>query len=569
MLVERHLACKTRPFYEYESIQLKVRMHSGELRDMDRLPTRVDRSTEDFIRRKEFNLSLIDDLKSRIAEVKQGGGDKYVDRHRSRGKMLPRERIAEICDPSTPFLELSSLAANGLYDSRAHSAGIITGIGVVHGKECLFVANDATVKGGSYYPMTVKKHIRAQEIADDNNLTCIYLVDSGGAFLPMQDEVFPDKGHFGRIFRNQAILSSKGVSQVAAVLGSCTAGGAYIPAMSDESIIVKGNGTIFLAGPPLVKSATGEEVTAEDLGGADLHTRESGVADHFAEDEPEALRMVRNVIENLNIKPKHRLDVEIAEEPKHEIEDLMGIIPDDNRTSYDVREVISRIVDGSRFHEFKQRYGNTLVCGFARIHGYPVGIIANNGILFSESSLKGAHFVELCGQRGIPLVFLQNITGFMVGRDAESGGIAKDGAKLVTAVSCVPVPKFTVIIGGSHGAGNYGMCGRAYDPRFVFMWPNSRISVMGGPQAADVLTTVKQDQRERENLSPMSDYELNNLRKPILEKYETEGSPYYSTARLWDDGVIDPRDTRDILGLCISASLNAPFPEQKYGVFRM
>jgi 3-methylcrotonyl-CoA carboxylase beta subunit len=569
MLVERHLACKTRPFYEYESIQLKVRMHSGELRDMDRLPTRVDRSTEDFIRRKEFNLSLIDDLKSRIAEVKQGGGDKYVDRHRSRGKMLPRERIAEICDPSTPFLELSSLAANGLYDSRAHSAGIITGIGVVHGKECLFVANDATVKGGSYYPMTVKKHIRAQEIADDNNLTCIYLVDSGGAFLPMQDEVFPDKGHFGRIFRNQAILSSKGVSQVAAVLGSCTAGGAYIPAMSDESIIVKGNGTIFLAGPPLVKSATGEEVTAEDLGGADLHTRESGVADHFAEDEPEALRMVRNVIENLNIKPKHRLDVEIAEEPKHEIEDLMGIIPDDNRTSYDVREVISRIVDGSRFHEFKQRYGNTLVCGFARIHGYPVGIIANNGILFSESSLKGAHFVELCGQRGIPLVFLQNITGFMVGRDAESGGIAKDGAKLVTAVSCVPVPKFTVIIGGSHGAGNYGMCGRAYDPRFVFMWPNSRISVMGGPQAADVLATVKQDQRERENLSPMSDYELDNLRKPILEKYETEGSPYYSTARLWDDGVIDPRDTRDILGLCISASLNAPFPEQKYGVFRM
>jgi len=569
MLVERYLACKTRPFYEYESIQLKVRMHSGELRDMDRLPTRVDRSTEDFIRRKEFNLSLIDDLKSRIAEVKQGGGDKYVDRHRSRGKMLPRERIAEICDPSTPFLELSSLAANGLYDSRAHSAGIITGIGVVHGKECLFVANDATVKGGSYYPMTVKKHIRAQEIADDNNLTCIYLVDSGGAFLPMQDEVFPDKGHFGRIFRNQAILSSKGVSQVAAVLGSCTAGGAYIPAMSDESIIVKGNGTIFLAGPPLVKSATGEEVTAEDLGGADLHTRESGVADHFAEDEPEALRMVRNVIENLNIKPKHRLDVEIAEEPKHEIEDLMGIIPDDNRTSYDVREVISRIVDGSRFHEFKQRYGNTLVCGFARIHGYPVGIIANNGILFSESSLKGAHFVELCGQRGIPLVFLQNITGFMVGRDAESGGIAKDGAKLVTAVSCVPVPKFTVIIGGSHGAGNYGMCGRAYDPRFVFMWPNSRISVMGGPQAADVLTTVKQDQRERENLSPMSDYELNNLRKPILEKYETEGSPYYSTARLWDDGIIDPRDTRDILGLCISASLNAPFPEQKYGVFRM
>lgn len=544
-------------------------MYSGEMRDMDRLPTRVDRSAEDFARRREFNLSLIEDLKKRIDEVKRGGGEKYVTRHRSRGKMLARERINEICDPGTPFLEFSSLAANGLYDSRAHSAGIITGIGVVHGKECLFVANDATVKGGSYYPMTVKKHIRAQEIADENNLTCIYLVDSGGAFLPMQDEVFPDKGHFGRIFRNQAILSSKGVSQVAAVLGSCTAGGAYIPAMSDESIIVKGNGTIFLAGPPLVKSATGEEVTAENLGGADLHTRESGVADHFAEDEPEALRMVRNVVENLNIKPKHRLDVKDSEDPNHDIEDLMGIIPDDNRTPYDVREVISRIVDGSRFHEFKQRYGNTLVCGFARIHGYPVGIVANNGILFSESSLKGAHFVELCGQRGIPLVFLQNITGFMVGRDAESGGIAKDGAKLVTAVSCVPVPKFTVIIGGSHGAGNYGMCGRAYDPRFVFMWPNSRISVMGGPQAADVLATVKQDQRMRENLSPMSDYELDNLRKPILEKYETEGSPYYSTARLWDDGIIDPRDTRDILGLCISASLNAPFPDQKYGVFRM
>ena len=555
--------------HDYEPIQLKVRMPSGELRDMDRLPTRIDRKSEDFIRRREFNIQLVEELKQKINQVKEGGGKKYVDRHRSRGKLLARERINEICDPGTPFLEFSSLAANGLYDSRAYSAGIITGIGVVHGKECLFVANDATVKGGSYYPMTVKKHIRAQEIADENNLTCIYLVDSGGAFLPMQDEVFPDKGHFGRIFRNQAILSSKGISQVAAVLGSCTAGGAYIPAMSDESIIVKGNGTIFLAGPPLVKSATGEEVSAEDLGGADLHTRESGVADHFAEDEPEALRMIRNVVQNLNIKPKQRLDVEEVEEPKHDVDELMGIIPDDNRTPYDVREVISRIVDGSRFHEFKQRYGNTLVCGFARIHGYPVGIVANNGILFSESSLKGAHFVELCGQRGIPLVFLQNITGFMVGRDAESGGIAKDGAKLVTAVSCVPVPKFTVIIGGSHGAGNYGMCGRAYDPRFVFMWPNSRISVMGGPQAADVLATVKQDQRSRENLPEMSDYELENLRGPILEKYENEGSPYYSTARLWDDGIIDPRDTRDVLGLCISASLNAPMPEQNYGVFRM
>ena len=555
--------------YDVVSIEFKVRRQSQGLITMDRLPTRVDRSGQDWQRRKEQNLALAADLKERLEAVKQGGGGKYVERHRSRGKMLPRERIAEICDPGSPFLELSSLAANELYDGKAQSAGIITGIGLVHGRECLFVANDATVKGGSYYPMTVKKHIRAQDVADANNLPCIYLVDSGGAFLPMQDEVFPDIGHFGRIFRNQAMMSGKGIPQVAAVLGSCTAGGAYVPAMSDESIIVKGNGTIFLAGPPLVKAATGEEVSAEDLGGADVHTRESGVADHFAENEEEALRMVRNVVENLNIEPKQRLDVKPVESPAHDIEDLMGIIPTDNRTPFDVREVIARIVDGSRFHEFKPRYGNTLVCGFARIHGYPVGIVANNGILFSESSLKGAHFVELCGQRGVPLIFLQNITGFMVGRDAESGGIAKDGAKLVTAVSCVPVPKFTVIIGGSHGAGNYGMCGRAYDPRFLFMWPNARISVMGGPQAADVLATVKQDQRAREGLSPMSGEELEEFRRPILEKYETEGSPYYSTARLWDDGVIDPRDTRDVLGLAISASLNAPFPDNRYGVFRM
>ena len=555
--------------YDVVSIEFKVRRQSQGLITMDRLPTRVDRSGQDWQRRKEQNLALAADLKERLEAVKQGGGGKYVERHRSRGKMLPRERIAEICDPGSPFLELSSLAANELYDGKAQSAGIITGIGLVHGRECLFVANDATVKGGSYYPMTVKKHIRAQDVADANNLPCIYLVDSGGAFLPMQDEVFPDIGHFGRIFRNQAMMSGKGIPQVAAVLGSCTAGGAYVPAMSDESIIVKGNGTIFLAGPPLVKAATGEEVSAEDLGGADVHTRESGVADHFAENEEEALRMVRNVVENLNIEPKQRLDVKPVESPAHDIEDLMGIIPTDNRTPFDVREVIARIVDGSRFHEFKPRYGNTLVCGFARIHGYPVGIVANNGILFSESSLKGAHFVELCGQRGVPLIFLQNITGLMVGRDAESGGIAKDGAKLVTAVSCVPVPKFTVIIGGSHGAGNYGMCGRAYDPRFLFMWPNARISVMGGPQAADVLTTVKQDQRAREGLSPMSGEELEEFRRPILEKYETEGSPYYSTARLWDDGVIDPRDTRDVLGLAISASLNAPFPDNGYGVFRM
>ena len=536
---------------------------------MDVLPTRVNRSDEVYSARVAHNEALISELRAEIDRVHLGGGEKYVERHRSRGKALARERIEAICDPGTPFLETSPLAAHGLYDGRAVSAGIVTGIGVVHGRECMFVANDATVKGGSYYPLTVKKHIRAQEIAEENYLPCIYLVDSGGAFLPMQDEVFPDKGHFGRIFRNQAMMSGKGIPQIAAVCGSCTAGGAYVPAMSDESIIVKGNGTIFLAGPPLVKAATGEEVTAEDLGGADVHTRLSGVADHFAEDEPEALRMVRNVVENLNSGPKTRLDVQEPEPPRNDPEELLGIIPEDNRSPYDVREVISRIVDGSRFHEFKPRYGTSLVCGFARIHGYPVGIVANNGILFSESSLKGAHFVELCGQRGIPLVFLQNITGFMVGREYESGGIAKDGAKLVTAVSCVPVPKFTVIIGGSHGAGNYGMCGRAYDPRFLFMWPNARISVMGGPQAAQVLSTVKQDQRAREGLEPMTKEEVNAFEAPVLEKYETEGSPYYSTARLWDDGIIDPRDTRDVLGLAISASMNAPLPDTNFGIFRM
>jgi 3-methylcrotonyl-CoA carboxylase beta subunit len=464
---------------------------------------------------------------------------------------------------------LSTLAAWDLYDGRAHSAGVITGVGMVHGRECLFVANDATVKGGSYYPMTVKKHIRAQTIAHENNLPCIYLVDSGGAFLPMQDEVFPDVTHFGRIFRNQAMMSGDGIPQIAAVLGSCTAGGAYVPAMSDETVIVKGNGTIFLAGPPLVKAATGEEVSAEDLGGADVHTSKSGVADHFAENEEEALRMVRNIVENIGVRQLADFAREQPEEPYYNSEELLSLIPLDNRTPIDVREIIARIVDGSRFHEFKPRYGTTLICGFANIHGYKVGILANNGILFSESSLKGAHFVEICGQRGIPLVFLQNITGFMVGKEYEARGIAKDGAKLVTAVSCVPVPKFTVIIGGSHGAGNYGMCGRAYDPRFLFMWPNSRISVMGGPQAADVLATVKQDQRAREGLDAFEEDELNAFRAPILEKYEVEGSPYYSTARLWDDGIIDPRDTRDVLGLAIAASRNAKMPESKYGVFRM
>jgi len=536
---------------------------------MDRLPTRINRSDSEFQNRTEHNSLLISTMRERLEEVSQGGGEKYVERHRNRGKMLARERIERIIDPGTAFLELSPLAAFELYDGKAHSAGIVTGIGMVHERECLFVANDATVKGGSYYPITVKKHIRAQTIAHENNLPCIYLVDSGGAFLPMQDEVFPDVGHFGRIFRNQARMSGDGIPQVAAVLGSCTAGGAYVPAMSDESIIVKGNGTIFLAGPPLVKSATGEEVTAEELGGADVHTSQSGVADHFAEDEAEALRMVRNVIENIGsreLAPFKRIE---PEDPHHDVEDLLGLIPADNRTPTDVREIIGRIVDGSRFHEFKSRYGTTLVCGFAHIHGYKVGIIANNGILFSESSLKGTHFVELCGQRGIPLVFLQNITGFMVGKAYEAGGIAKDGAKLVTAVSCVNVPKFTVIIGGSHGAGNYGMCGRAFDPRFLFMWPNSRISVMGGPQAADVLTTVKQDQRAREGKEPMEGDELENFRNPILEKYETEGSPYYSTARIWDDGIIDPRDTRDVLGLCIAASRNSKLPNDRFGVFRM
>ena len=536
---------------------------------MDRLATRVNRSDSDFQKRRLHNQELIEKLRKRLDLVSLGGGEKYVERHRSRGKLLARERIERIIDPGTAFLELSPLAAYELYDGRANSAGIVTGVGLVHGRECLFVANDATVKGGSYYPMTVKKHIRAQTVAHENNLPCIYLVDSGGAFLPMQDEVFPDIGHFGRIFRNQARMSGDGIPQVAAVLGSCTAGGAYVPAMSDESIIVKGNGTIFLAGPPLVKAATGEEVTAEELGGAEVHTTQSGVADHFAENEPEALRMVRNIVENLGSRELAPLERTEPEEPFHDIEDLLGLVPADNRTPVDIKEIISRIVDGSRFHEFKSRYGQTLVCGFAHIHGYKVGIVANNGILFSESSLKGAHFVELCGQRGIPLIFLQNITGFMVGKAYEAGGIAKDGAKLVTAVSCVNVPKFTIIIGGSHGAGNYGMCGRAYDPRFLFMWPNSRISVMGGPQAADVLTTVKQDQRIREGKEPMEGEELSSFRAPILEKYETEGSPYYSTARIWDDGIIDPRDTRDVLGLCIAASQNAKLPNDRYGVFRM
>lgn len=541
---------------------------------MESLNSQIDTGSPAFKENINHHQELRSELLKKLSTVKEGGGESSVKRHRGRSKTLPRERIESILDDGSPFLELSSLAAYELYpEGEVPSAGIITGIGRVHGVECLFVANDATVKGGTYFPMTIKKHLRAQEIALENKLPCIYLVDSGGAFLPKQDEVFPDKEHFGRIFFNQAQMSSKGIPQIAVVLGSCTAGGAYVPAMADESIIVKGNGTIFLAGPPLVKAATGEEVTAEELGGANVHTSESGVADHFAEDEEEALELCRNIIENLNYKSDGHLqglkELGQVEAPLYDKSELLGIVPVDTKTPFDVREVIARLVDGSKFHEFKERYGTTLVCGFAKIHGQRIGIIANNGILFSESSLKGAHFVELCGQRKIPLLFLQNITGFMVGKKYESGGIAKDGAKLVTAVSTVNVPKFTVIIGGSFGAGNYGMCGRAYSPRFLWMWPNARISVMGAEQAAGVLTTVKQTGLKAKGLKEMTESEVKAFEKPILNKYEKEGSAYYSTARLWDDGVIDPTQTRDILGLAISAALNSGIEETKFGLFRM
>lgn len=540
---------------------------------MDILHSQIDVNSEDFKANKEFHLGLKNELKIKLDEAKLGGGQKSVDRHHSRGKFLPRERIERILDDGSPFIELSALAAGGMYGGDVPSAGIICGVGRVHGVECMFVANDATVKGGTYFPLTVKKHLRAQEIARENRLPCIYLVDSGGAFLPMQDEVFPDKEHFGRIFYNQAQMSAMGIPQIAVVLGSCTAGGAYVPAMADESVIVKGNGTIFLGGPPLVKAATGEEVSAEDLGGAKVHTSDSGVADHFAEDEEEALIITRNIVENLNYKSAGELlgqkAIKNITDPLYDIDEVYGIVPFDTKKPFDVREIIARLVDGSEFHEFKERYGTTLVCGFARIHGHQVGIVANNGILFSESAVKGAHFIELCGQRKIPLVFLQNITGFMVGKKYESEGIAKHGAKMVTAVSTVDVPKFTVIIGGSFGAGNYGMCGRAYSPRFLWMWPNARISVMGGEQAAGVLTTVRQEGLRASGKSPMTDGEVQEFQKPILDKYEKEGSAYYSSARLWDDGIIDPAHTRDILGLAISASLNAEIKESKFGVFRM
>jgi 3-methylcrotonyl-CoA carboxylase beta subunit len=537
---------------------------------MDILKTEINRNSPQFFENKEHNISLRNDFISKVEHVRCGGGDKSVDKHRKRDKFLARERINKILDFDSPFIELSSLAAHEVYDFEVPSAGMVTGIGKVHGIECMFVANDATVKGGTYFPLTVKKHLRAQEIALKNHLPCIYLVDSGGAFLPMQDEVFPDREHFGRIFFNQAQMSAKGIPQIAVVLGSCTAGGAYVPAMSDETIIVKENGTIFLGGPPLVKAATGEVVTSEDLGGADVHTRLSGVADHFAEDEEDALYQTRNIIENLNTDKqiKNKIVGE-SRSPYFSENELMGIVSKDTRKPFDIKEVIARLVDGSEFQEFKKRYGETLVCGFAEIHGFRVGIIANNGILFSESAQKGAHFIELCSQRNIPLVFLQNITGFMVGKKYEQEGIAKHGAKLVMAVSTTNVPKFTVVIGGSFGAGNYGMCGRAYEPRFLWMWPNAKISVMGGEQAAGVLTTVKQDGLRYQGKDQMNEEEVAKFQKPILDKYEKEGSAYYSTARIWDDGIILPEQTRDHLGMALAVSHNKKIEEPKFGIFRM
>jgi 3-methylcrotonyl-CoA carboxylase beta subunit len=536
---------------------------------MDPFPTAVDTADSNYQANLTHNRSLSEELREKLAAAAQGGGAERRGRHEARGKLFVRQRIDQLLDPGAPFLELSPLAAYGLYDGEAAAAGIVTGIGRVSGREVMIVANDATVKGGSYYPLTVKKHLRAQEIAEQNNLPCIYLVDSGGAFLPLQDEVFPDKNHFGRIFYNQARMSAKGIPQIAAVMGSCTAGGAYVPAMSDEAIIVKGTGTIFLGGPPLVKAATGEDVSAEDLGGADVHTRLSGVADHFAVDDEHAIQTLRSIVDSLNIQSEINAGLAPPEDPLYPAEEIYGILPRSFREAFDVREVIARLVDGSRFREFKERYGTTLICGFGRIGGYPVGILANNGILFSESALKGTHFIELCSQRGIPLLFLQNITGFMVGRDYEAGGIAKDGAKMVHAVANAGVPKLTIVIGGSFGAGNYGMCGRAYEPRFLWMWPNARISVMGGEQAASVMLTIKKDQLEAAGEPPLTADEESALVDPILEKYETEGNPYYSTARLWDDGILDPAETRQVLALALSVCLKAQREDTRYGVFRM
>ncbi|MBO9492176.1 methylcrotonoyl-CoA carboxylase [Endozoicomonas sp. G2_1] len=535
---------------------------------MAKIVSKINTRSADFVENAAHMQAQVDDLTAKIGQIKQGGGDKSRERHLSRGKLLPRDRVNALLDPGSAFLEFSQLAAYQVYQDNVPAAGIITGIGRVGGQECVIVANDATVKGGTYYPLTVKKHLRAQTIAQENNLPCIYLVDSGGANLPNQDDVFPDKEHFGRIFFNQANMSAQNIPQIAVVMGSCTAGGAYVPAMADESIIVKEQGTIFLAGPPLVKAATGEVVSAEDLGGADVHCKTSGVADHYAQNDDHALHLARTAVANLNRVKPMQLNIEAVQAPAYKVEEIYGVIPKDARQQYDVREVIARIVDGSEFDEFKALYGNTLVCGFARIFGYPVGIVANNGILFGESAQKGAHFVELCAQRKIPLVFLQNITGFMVGQQYEAGGIAKHGAKMVTAVACAQVPKFTVLIGGSFGAGNYGMCGRAYDPRFLFMWPNARISVMGGEQAAGVLAQVKTDQLEKRG-ETWSEQEQAAFKQPIIDDYEHQGHPYYASARLWDDGVIDPADTRQVLGLAISASLNKPIEDTRFGIFRM
>jgi len=532
------------------------------------LHSRADTGGERFARNHAANAALAAELRKKLAEVSRGGPESSRERHIARGKLLPRDRVDALTDPGSPFLELSPLAADGLYDGDAPAAGVITGVGRVSGRECVIVANDATVKGGTYYPVTVKKHLRAQEVALHNRLPCVYLVDSGGAFLPRQDEVFPDREHFGRIFFNQATMSARGIPQIAAVLGSCTAGGAYVPAMSDEAVIVRNQGTIFLGGPPLVKAATGEVVSAEELGGGELHSRVSGVTDHLAEDDADALRMVRGIIATLAPRATRPWDTAPSEDPAYPADSVYGVVPTDLRTPYDVHEVIARVVDGSRFAEFKAEYGATLVTGFAKIYGHPVGIIANNGILFSESALKGAHFIELCDQRRIPLVFLQNITGFMVGRQYEADGIAKHGAKMVTAVACARVPKFTVIIGGSFGAGNYAMCGRAYSPRFLWMWPNARISVMGGDQAASVLATVRRDQLEARGQDWPADEE-DAFKKPVRDQYEHQGNPYYATARLWDDGIIDPADTRRVLGLALSAAANAPLEPAGYGVFRM
>jgi 3-methylcrotonyl-CoA carboxylase beta subunit len=532
------------------------------------LASRIDAAAAEFRVNAMRMRELVAELQQRRDEAAAGGPARARERHLGRGKLLPRDRVMTLIDPGSPFLELSPLAANGMYDDAIHGAGLITGIGRIEGRECVVVANDSTIKGGTYYPMTVKKHLRAQEVARENRLPCIYLVDSGGANLPHQTEVFPDREHFGRIFYNQATLSGLGIAQVAVVMGSCTAGGAYVPAMSDETIIVRNQGTIFLGGPPLVKAATGEVVSAEDLGGAEVHARRSGVADHYALDDRHALALARRVVANLNTRKAVEIPLAPPREPAFATEELDGIVPVDLKKQYDVREVVARLVDASEFDEFKQLYGTTLVAGFAHIHGIPVGILGNNGILYSESALKAAHFIELCCQRRIPLLFLQNIVGFMVGRDYEAGGIAKDGAKMVTAVACAQVPKITLIIGGSYGAGNYGMCGRAYGPRFLFTWPNARISVMGGEQAASVLATVRRDNIEADG-GKWSEVEEEEFKQPIREQYDAEGNPYYATARLWDDGIIAPAETRRVLGLAFSAALNAPIPETKFGVFRM